>query len=121
VLAPFPVVVAPRLSAARAFGPDSVELTPSVRLPSRVPIRIDLRYYDCEGEPVGGLQEEGYEILVFFMTGDFADWEVVEGPGNQVEILVHRNPGARGQIAFGIRKWGELPFQPFGPFPVTIY
>jgi hypothetical protein len=120
VFGPVPVVVSPQIGAARAFGADGIELAPPVRLPSTEPFLLEIRYYDCEGLLATGLEEE-YEVLLFFSTVEFASWEAVDGAGFQADVVVHEQPGSRGQIGFGIRKKGAASFLFFGPFPLIVY
>jgi hypothetical protein len=120
VFGPVPVVVSPRIGTARAFGADGVEFAPPVRLPSMEPLLLEIRYYDCEGLLVTGLEED-YEVLLFFSTVEFASWGAVAGAGFQAEVVVNEQPGSSGQIGFGIRRKGAAGSLFFGPFPLIVY
>lgn len=116
---PVPVMISPQIGLARAFGPDSVQLASPLRLPSMEPFRLEIRYFDCQGVRLTGLEDD-YEVLLFFPTVEFASWEAVAGAGFQAEVRVNEPSGTQGQIGFGIRRKGTASHQFFGPFPLIV-
>jgi hypothetical protein len=120
IFGPFPVEVPPGVGSARIFAESGEEMTAEVRLPSMIPVEIEVRFYNCDGQPATGLEDD-HELLLFWPRVGFAEWDDVVGEPFRKVVTVQEPAETQGAISVGLRKVGERAFESYGPYPVIVH
>lgn len=105
-------------ASAKLFGPAGQELTPSIGFTRGQTVRVEVRFYAADGDPITGLEHEHGTALTFIPTAI----ATVAGVAGQKFFfdVTPANAAATGQLSIGFGHGTSTSEQTFGPYPVLV-
>lgn len=95
------------------------ELPQPYALPSGTTTRVEVHYYDADGEDINDELIAEHFTSLTFDPGTFATVTSVTDAKFQRDVLVNADPGATSQLTVGYGHDEAADSQSFGPFTVT--
>ncbi len=88
-------------------------------LPSGTTTRIEVVFYDADGENINGELEAEHFSSLTFDPSSFATVTPVSGQKFQYDVLVNADPGATAGATVGYGHDAQADERSFGPYAVT--
>lgn len=108
------------VASARLFDSDGVEITNSIAVSASGTTRLEVRFYDCEDQPVTTYGETD-GIRLFWAPEDLLESaEIVEVERFVRDIQTELPAGTEGEISIGFGSDPTADAQIFGPFPLVV-